>query len=170
MARSVSLFHYIKQAVYAAIFIWFVVLAMDLVEGKVSLVWAVGASAVASSTYIVFTRPSCDASRSLHLVGAYAISITVGIACSHMLVFVSQHTGLPYVRVVELVTAVSVGVALFLQTILGFSHPPAAGLALILTSEYWHYDTIIIILIAICVLALISQLLRKHIKDLNPDA
>ena len=167
MNKNTSLIHYIKQAVYAGIFLWLVLLAMNCYAGKSAVVWAVGASALASSAYIVFSKPDCENSLSRHILGSYIVSMVVGMACSHIIIFIHAHTGFPVIRIVEVVTAVSVGFSLFLQTILNFQHPPAAGLSLILVSEPWHYGTLIIILIAVILLAIISRLLRGHIKQLH---
>lgn len=167
MNKTTHLLHYIKQAVYAAVFLWCVLIAMNCYAGKTSLVWAVGASALASSAYIVFSNPDSNNLLSRYIIGSYVVSIIIGIACSHIIVFVQAHTGFSSIRVIELVTAVSVGLSLFLQTVLNFKHPPAAGLSLILTSEPWRYSTVIIILIAVVILAIIARLLNRHIKALE---
>ena len=167
MNKETPLFHYIKQAAYAGLFLWVVLLAMNCYAGKSTVVWAVGASALASSAYIVFSKPDCENSLSRHILGSYVMSVIVGIACSHIIMFIHVHTSFSLIRIVELITALSVALSLFLQTILNFQHPPAVGLSLILTSEPWHYSTVIIILLAVIVLAVISRLLRGHIKKLN---
>ncbi len=167
MNKSTSLFHYVKQAVYAGVFVWFILLAMNCYANKSSIVWAVGASALASSAYIVFSKPDCKNSLSRHILGSYVIAIFVGVVCSHAIILTHAHTSCPLMRIIEIVTAIAVGISLFLQTILNFQHPPAAGLSLILTSEPWHYSTIIIILIAVIILAIIARLLRGHIQQLE---
>lgn len=167
MNKHTPLFHYITQAIYAGIFLWCVLFAMNCYGGATTLVWAVGASALASSAYIVFSKPDCENLLGRHIIGSYLLSIVVGVTCSHVIVFIEAHTGFPAMRIIELVTAMSVGFSLFLQTVLNFQHPPAAGLSLILTSEPWHYATIVIILLAVVVLAVISRLLRRHIKKLD---
>ncbi len=168
MNRQVSLFHYIRQAIYASVFLWCVLLVMDVYEGKQGLVWVVGTSSLTSSAYIVFTRPYYHMSHSIHLIGSYVLNIIVGVACSYIILLSWHHTGLPYVRVVEIVTAFAVGISLLLQTILNLQHPPAAGLSLILASDSeWHVGTILIILMAVLTLALIARILQEHIKKLE---
>lgn len=160
-----SLRHYVLQSGYAVIFLWLVLFSLDQVSAP-GLLWAVGASSVASSSFIVFTRPCGQTTEPVRLIGSYLLSILIGIGCSHIVFFLHHVVGFPHLRAMELSSALSVGLATFLMAVLHFQHPPAASMSLVLTLEPWGFATVIVIVSAIFVLAGLSIILRPYLRNL----
>ncbi len=63
--------------------------------------------------------------------------------------------------------ALSTGVAIFLMTITNTEHAPAAGVALGLVINSWDYMTIIFILSAILLMAIIRKILKPYLMNLS---
>lgn len=166
MKRATHFHHYFRQAVYAGLFMWLVLFAMDQVTKRPGLLWAVGASTLASSTFITFCTSRDNKSHNLQMIGSYLLSILVGIACSHLQVLLWHYTPLDYIRSVEIATAISVSLSFILQTILYLRHPPAASLSLVLTLEPWNFSTILVIIGAVFLLAFLSVVLKNHFRAL----
>ena len=161
--KEVRYYHFIFQPLMAGIFIWCVLLGLDQVSNP-GLLWAVGASSIASSTFIVFTRPGVCVSDPLKLLGAYLISILIGIVCAHLDLWL-KHV-FSSIRALEIATAVSIMFAIGLMTVLNFEHPPAAGMALVLVLEPWGFATVIIIVLAVIVLIGLGRLFHPFMVDL----
>ena len=166
---QVKLSHYVLQGLYVGLFLWFVLVAMDMVTRQPGLLWAVGASSLASSAYITFCFNSDNKKAAIHMIGAYLLSVLIGIAGSHLSMLLSYYTPMGHMRAIEVATACAVTFSFLLQTILNFQHPPAAGMSLVLTLEPWSFDTVMVILLSVFVLALIPQLMGKHLRDLRRD-
>lgn len=164
MKSASSFFHYLRQATYAGLFMWLVLFAMDSVTKQPGLLWAVGASTLASSTFLTFCTSAENKLKSLQMVGAYLLSILIGIGCSHFELVLWHHTGLNHTRSVEMATALAVSLSFLIQTIVYLRHAPATGLSLVLTLEPWHFTTILVIVVSVFVLAILSHLLRHHFR------
>lgn len=165
--KSTRIIHYIRQSLFAGIFVFLVLLVMDYFTDGPGLLWAVGLTSIASSTFIVFTQPCCGTHKSITIIGAYLTAILVGIICSHFETVLWHYTPLTRAESIQAGTAVSIMISLFLQSILSFRHAPAAGLALVLTLESWNYATLMVIIVSMFVLVGLSYLLKPYIRDLS---
>jgi CBS-domain-containing membrane protein len=156
--------HYVMQSLGAFIFIFVMLWCLGKVS-KPGLLWAIGASSVASSVFIVFTSPQGRSAESVRMIGAYLLSLLIGFLGFYFssLLALSMNPLLA----MEVATALTVAVSVSVMSLLHFEHPPATGLALILVLEPWGYATIMVIIISIIVLIGIHYLFKAHMRDLH---
>ena len=117
---------FIVQCALATLIIFIVLMILDVIMNA-AVIGALGAS-----SFIAFTMPHHNVSRTRFLVGGYAVGILVGILCH----YISLWPLLADIPVFEesshvIFGAVSVGLSIFLMVVFNFEHPPAAGLALL---------------------------------------
>ena len=156
------------QPLCAAVFVAIVLLLFNLIH-HTNVLWAVGAGALSSSAFIVFTVPSSAVAKSSRLIGGYLIGIITGVLVHLVLVdilsvvsqFLQINSHLFWV-------AAAITVALSMSIMLAFKvpHPPAAGVALVLVLDISHYEMVLIIFGAVLILALMKWLLRGYLVDL----
>ena len=162
--------HLTFQGLVAVVFMWLVLAGLDKVA-RSTIIWAAGASSLASSSYIVFCAPGSIVARPLKIIGGYVIAVVVG-ECMRLLALVfchvipSCHVGVPFMHVFEVAAALSVGIALLLMILFKSEHPPAAGLAVVMVLDIRNYYALSIILFAACVLAFIRYLFRNKLCNL----
>ena len=135
-----------------------------------NILWAVGAGSLASSAYIVFSKPSSVASSPLNMLVAYVIAIVVGIffrvVVEHWWVSCADFFQINHFCWPGVIAALAVVVSLLIMAAVRIEHPPAAGMALILVLDVHDYQTLVIILMSVVVLALLKRLLKPWLKDL----
>jgi len=132
--------------------------------------WAVGAGSLASSSYIVFGKPSKLAANSSHILTSYVVAMCVGIFLRYV---VEMHLLSRSSLFVEyrfffdsFVAALAVAFTLIITARLHMDHPPAAGIALVLVLDVRDYQTLIIILFSVIMLSFFSFALRRWMCDL----
>lgn len=134
---------------------------------NIAILGAVGATSVAASCFIAFTRPHAIIAQPTHMVGSYVLGMVVGVLCYHCLHFLLHDTleiwG-PYAH--EFCGALAVGLMFVAMLQLHLEHPPAAGLALGLVFERWDGTTLVIIIGSVIVIALVKQWLLPRLRDL----
>lgn len=161
--------HLVLQTAMLVFFMLAVLVALNYISAT-ALVWSMGASALASSCYGVFSRPSSITSIPHRIVGGYLIGLASGeltrylleLGCLHSSVC---HPGAP-LFVLEIAAAASVGLAFVFMVLTGWEHPPAAGLAIILMLELHAWTPVLVILIAAFLLAFLRWVLGKKLIDL----
>lgn len=164
-----SISHFILQPALVIIFLIAVLYAFYVTEHD-NILWAVSVGALASSAYTVFTKPSLNSAHPARLVGAYFIAIFSGVMThffgGHFLM--AQETALVHASFfrVGILTAVAMGIALWLMLWLHAEHPPATGVALILVLDVNDYLTPLIVLAAAIVLVTMKYVLRHWLCDL----
>ncbi len=162
--------HLLVQGGVAVVFMWLVLTGLDKVA-RSTIIWAAGASSLASSSYIVFCIPRSVVAHPLKIVGGYVIAIVVG-ECIRLLATWICHfipgcqAGVPFMHVFEVAAAISVGISLLLMVLLKSEHPPAAGLAVVMVLDIRNYYALGIILFSACILALIRTCFRKQLHNL----
>ncbi len=152
---------YIFQCTLATGSILIVLLFLDVVS-HTAIIATLGASA-----FIVFTMPRSYPSRLRPLLGGYLVGISVG--CVFHLLSKSQLAYSMFVssEMAYIVCAsLAVGVAIFVMVITNTEHPPASGMALGLVLNEWDYGTLLFILCAVLVLALVKTILKPFLMDL----
>ncbi|MCB1827036.1 MAG: HPP family protein [Coxiellaceae bacterium] len=161
--------HLIWQPLIAVMFVIVVLLFMDHFASS-DVLWAVGAGALSSSSYIVFGKPSGASAQPKNILGGYLVGIIVGfllrIVIMHLHDLDCGFLGTAHFHLIGLIAAFSVGMSLFVMSLLKFEHPPAAGMALVLVIDMRDYDEILLVLIAAVLLAIIRRLLSKKLVDL----
>jgi CBS domain-containing membrane protein len=149
------------------LYVSLVLFCLDFID-RGSTLWAIGASSLASSAYLVFTNPSSPVARYHRIIGGYLVSVLVGLLIHILLSHISQHmqihTTIPHLFWIT--ASIAVGISMLLMVLLGYEHPPAAGVALVLVLDINDYSTLFVILGAAAVLALLKKLLKYTLVDL----
>jgi len=163
--------HLLIQATAAIIFMWLVLFSLDHIAAS-QIIWAAGASTLASSTYIVFCAPKATVAKPQKIIGAYLIAMLCGEVMRYLANLVCSaiqncHIGGPgYLHVFEVAAAISVGVALLLMVLFRSEHPPAAGLAVVMVLDIRNIEALAIIFGAAIILSLIRIIFRRVLCNL----
>ncbi len=145
---------YILQCIMATMVIAMSLFLLDIVF-DIAIVSSLG-----STSFVVFAMPhKKTASNRVILIG-----ITIGIFVGGICYWIGN--GLPYVPYV-MVTAVSVGLCLFLMTLLQAEHPPAAGIALGFVLEGFSIYTILVVYFVVAILLIMRRVLKPWLIDLT---
>ncbi|PIZ03626.1 MAG: hypothetical protein COY58_08420 [Gammaproteobacteria bacterium CG_4_10_14_0_8_um_filter_38_16] len=160
-----------RKAAVVANYIWqpaiiflFVILNLFYHTAKSDVLWAVGAGSLASSAFIIFSKPSSVSAHPLRLIVAYVVAILCGMLL-HVMGGLLLYSGYGFVWI-SFLASVSVVVCLFLMMGLKIEHPPAVGMALVFVIDLKDYRTSILIIAAITVLVLLKLLLNRQLSDL----
>lgn len=161
--------HLILQPLAAVLFLFSALIVFHEVAVS-TLLWALGAGSLASSTYTVFGKPSSKAARPFCMVNAYLLALLVSVIVRFVAEgFFLLHQG-PIVATPSLWTgfmgAVAVGCSLFLMAIFGLEHPPAAGMSLVLVLDVHSYETLLVIVGFSCLLAIIRWVFDRWLTDI----
>ena len=165
----------VVQLIAAIAYVMVVLLVLDL-SARSYLIWAVGASSLASSAYLVFALPFGHASAAKRIAGGYVVAIICGVLVricamwffrfqghsAHIVVDISSDEHMYW-----LIGAVAVGLSMFFMVIFDFEHPPAAGLSLALVIEMHEYFTIMVILGLALLLSVIKITFKRVLRNLN---
>ncbi len=161
--------NYIWQSALLVLFV-FTSLMLFYWRMSANVLWAVGASSLASSAYIVFGKPSSVAARPQNIILAYIVAMTVGIFCRLIfeLHLLDSIYDLSYLQFYwnGLFAAIAVALSLVITVKLRLDHPPSAGVALVLVIDVQDYHTLIIVLFSVIMLSLLSLAFRRRMRDL----
>lgn len=152
---------YILQSALATFFIFLILIFLDVLSHTAII------AALGSSAFLVFTRPRAYASRLRPLFGGYLIGTVVGMFFFY-LSLIPGWVSLPISTSTVLIIfgAMAVGAAIFFMVVTNTEHPPAAGMALGMVMNAWDYRTIMYVLIAVAMMALLRHLLKRYMIDL----
>ena len=152
---------YILQSLLAVVSVA-VILAFVEVLTHAAIVAALGAS-----TFIVFAMPHSVTAQPRKLIGGHVVGLICGSLCYY--VFLAG----PFGKVLTnweftlwFVSALSIGLSIFLMTITNTEHPPAASTALGVVVHAWSYQIAIFVLLCAICLAIVRRLLRRYLRDL----
>ena len=163
--------HLFWQPLIAVIYVAGVLIALSGSAGS-NLLWAIGAGALSSSSYIVFVTPKSITAQSRRIIGGYIVGIVAGMVVHIVLVAVKQNLLLDHSPVALnnhlfwASAAVTVGIAMILMVIINAEHPPAVGISLVLVLDIQHYMIIVIILAAAIVLAVLKKIFEPWLINL----
>ncbi len=116
-------------------------------------------ASIGATTFIVFTIPHKEASRSKYVLGGYFIGTLVGIFCNFLILsFEAISAGI--------FAAFAVGLAMFLMVVLDFEHPPSAAHALGVAVGGILLDEVIFLYIICFAILIIRKLFLKWFIDL----
>lgn len=150
---------YIVQSLMAMAFLAVILYFVEFLT-QAAIVVALG-----SSTFIIFAMPRSITARPRRLVGGHLVGIIVGAACFYLLLGGSSPEEAGQFTTI-IVYAFAVGLSLFMMTITGTEHPPAAGTALGLAAYGWSSATVIFIFLCAVGLSVVRRLLRPYLRDL----
>lgn len=119
---------------------------------------AVVVASLGASSFIVFSIPHGNMSRTRYLVGGYVVGCAIGTACFWLM----QWAPLPVLPVDSAVFygSLSVGLTMLVMVVTNTEHPPAAGVALGLVVQQWSWWTVAATMIGIIALVMLRALLR----------
>ena len=163
-------FHLLVQGLLAMVFMFLLLFFLDLVRAG-TLIWAAGASTLASTAFMVFGTPNADSAKPHRIIIGYAIAIF----CGHFIRLMANYfcSGSSFCHIPEYVMHVhevaailSLALAFFLMVMLRSSHPPAAGLAVVMVLDISNLKAMIVIGVAAVILTVVMLLFRKSLKPL----
>lgn len=152
---------YIFQALLATATMTVVLLFVD------SLSTAAIAAGLGSSVVGIYINPSGATARVRAVIGGHTMALIIGSALSFILFSGSMESfTLSHTEFHTLVMAVSVGLLILVMAVTDTEHPPAAGIAIGMTSREWTPEVFWAILGALVLLGAIKLILRRHLRDL----
>ena len=153
---------FVTQSVVATLALLAVLLFAD------SLSNAAIAAGLASSVVIIFINPSNRTARIRSVVGGHGVALAVGSIFA-VILFAGPVEGFldtaSWLRVLSY--ALVVGLGLLVMAVTNTEHPPAAGIAIGMTSREFDWAVLGSIIGAVIVLAILKLVLRNHLQDLT---
>jgi CBS domain-containing membrane protein len=154
--------HCLFQCAVATAFILVTFLAMEAFMGA-ALVSSLGAT-----TFIVLAMPHSRSARTDALMGGYVLGTLFGTGCS----LLTQMPWLASLGVSPIllryaVGGLAVGLTMLAMVSINVGHPPAAGLALGYALDPWDLRTVIFVLAAGLLLAMVKRIFRRRLCDLT---
>ncbi len=166
-----ALKYYFFQLLGATLFICLVLFIMDKYSVN-KILWAVGASSLASSTYGVFMHPYGLPSEPKNIFIGYTMAVVVGelirfvMLLAYHLIDNQPWSYTPTGSALWIAAAISVTCVMMLMAIFDIEHPPASGLALVLVVELCRPDMVEIIYSFMLLLCLIQMVAKPYMRDL----
>ncbi len=162
--------HVFIQTLGATAFMGLVLLGLNKVADA-KIIWAAGASTLASSVFLIFCVPDSPVAKLLKIIGGYIVATLVGEGMRLLINFLCQllphcHVADPPLRLFELAAALSVGVTFLLMVLFKLEPPPAAGLAVVMVLDIRNMEAMLIILAAAILLTLIRTIFRNQLRRL----
>lgn len=155
--------HYFFQPLIIFVFL-FLILVVFYQTAHSTILWAVGAGSLASSAFILFSKPSAVSAHPFHLAFSYIIAILSGVFF-HFIAITVLSSGEPYIWM-SFFAALSVITCFYAMYYWKLEHPPAAGMALVCVIDLQDIMTLVIIVFAVVVLISTRLLLRSYLRDL----
>ena len=162
--------HLLLQCLSATAFMWLILMGLDQVVSS-QLIWAAGASTLASSAFIVFVLPDAIVAKPFKIIGSYLIAMGCGaairgLAMAVCAIFPQCTAGIPHSHLFEIAAAVAVGLSLLVMVLCRSEHPPAAGLAVVMVLDIRTPIALVIILAGAIILAMIRFIFRRKLLNL----
>jgi len=142
---------YVLQSVVAGLTTFMILLFLTLEH-------AVIIAALGASAFIVFGRPFDITARPQNLIGGHLVGFAVGSLCA----------ALPHLTTGSALAcyALSVGLSIFIMSILNMQHPPAAGTALGMSIRGCSEEAFAAVLTITLVLAIVHFVLKPRLRNL----
>src|SRR3990167_8668388 len=164
--------HFSLQTTCAVVFMFFTLFGLDHI-GATSLIWAAGASSLASSCFIVFGAPHTESAKPYRIVMGYLIAIVCGhlirmladASCGGFLYFVCDNPIYQF-HVIEAAAVISMCFAFIFMALFRCEHPPAAGLSIVMVLDIKYFKPMMLIFVAAVLLALIRRFFDKALVRL----
>jgi|GEM_PF-806832 len=163
---------YFWQLLGATIFISLVLFIM-VSYSQSNLIWAVGASSLASSAYVVFMHPHGLAAKPKNILIAYTLAVIIGEIIRLVLLWLGAASCLESVAMVAQAThhywfaaSISVISVMIIMAIFDIEHPPASGIALVIVVELCRHDIVIMIYAFMLLLCAIQLICRPYMRNL----
>jgi len=112
-----------------------------------------------STGFVLFITPHTDAARPLHSLEGHTIAIGIG-TCIGIIAYI-----FPIIPI-GAAAALAVGLAMFVMALTGTGHAPAAGTALGVSVQGFHWDVVAMFMLEILVLAINHHLFKRKLENL----
>ena len=123
--------------------------------------------AVASTAFIIFVVPNSVAASPRRVVGGHMVAVVVGsIVSSILLIPVLETATQDRQYIIDIMAALSVGVAILVMVSTDTEHPPAAGTALGLVVHGSSWSGVVFILSGALILSIVRFALRSKMINL----
>ena len=162
----------IWQVALAVVFMTLVLLVLGYFAQS-PIIWAVGAGALAASSFLVFAAPKSPVSRPGHIIWGYAIGMLTGLFLHYVLtqlygILLHHETMFAHHKNIFWVAAsLALGLSIILMVIFDKTHPPAVGMSIVLVLDIRHYFIILVLFACANMLALLRYGLSNHLKNLG---
>ncbi|MFP3937453.1 MAG: HPP family protein [Phycisphaerae bacterium] len=143
---------YLLQCALAMACMLAVLGALDIVTD------AVVVASLGASSFIVFSIPHGNMSRTRYLVGGCVVGCTIGTGCFWLMQW-APVSFLP-ISSPALYGSLAVALTMLIMVITNTEHPPAAGVALGLVVQQWSWWTVAATMVGIIALVVLRALLR----------
>ncbi|MDP8259338.1 MAG: HPP family protein [Candidatus Aadella gelida] len=118
-----------------------------------------------SSTFVAFTMPHRELSRTRFLIGGYIVGITSGVLM-HNITLIPIDSYMLEKAVYILSGGGAAALAIFLMGLINAEHAAGTSIAIGFALNTWTYQTIILVLLGITVIALLKKSLKRFMIDL----
>ena len=135
------------------------------------LMWAAGASSLASTTYLIYAQPSCKSSHPKNILLCYLLAFVVGLLFHCLIQLLSKTSFMPanvfWGRLNDdIIGALAVMVMLAVSIIWLVPHPPASGMALVVALKISSFAFVGVLFWGVIFLALSRYFFRHKLIDL----
>ena len=133
--------------------------------------WAAGAASLGSSIYLIYAQPSCLSSKPISMLLCYLFAFLVGLLL-HWLVgvlFALPSTQFPHFlhqSLYGVMGFIALVVVLLVSILLKIPHPPAAGMALILTLDIDRAHAVAALFVGVLFLTACRIIFRNKLVNL----
>lgn len=123
-------------------------------------------ASLGASSFILFAIPHTNNARVKYVIGGYFWGLILGSLFNFLYYKISSlnFAGIEYALMA--VCAASVAVTMFFMVITNLSHPPAAALALGLSTDSECFKTTVSAIIGVIIICTVRQILKKYLKNL----
>jgi hypothetical protein len=133
--------------------------------------WVAGATSIASSIGLIYTQPTCSSAKPYSMIVCYLLAFAIGvflhwIASVILAIPISAYSYTLHQYLYDIMGMIAIVGILTASVFLRIPHPPAAGMALILTLRIDSWWLVLALFGCILILAAIRVLLRNTLVDL----
>jgi len=156
------------QTIFVILTMFIILLPLSLVSHSLFL-GALGGTSLGSSCFTVFISPKSSMVKPRRLIGGYTIACLCGIFTYFL--FELTKSAIPnlvlLIEPIAIFSALSIGFTTILMILFDMEHPPAAGLSIGLIFESWDIWTVIVVIAASVMLAIIWKSFHKYFIPLH---
>ncbi len=149
--------NYPLQSFLATAVIFAAIMYLNIMENPVII------ASLGATTFIVFAMPNNITAKPKCIIGGHLVGLACGFLCASIppLAFANS------IIVQSLVTALAVGLSIFVMVIIDTEHPPASRTALGIAIKSFSWNVTITMIVFAVLLVLIQHYFKKHLKDLT---
>ncbi len=157
----------IIQTSIALVFIIIVLCLLDTMSHTMAF-RMIGATSLSASAFTVFAACDSSSARSKHILVGYLISLMIGLSCYLLSRTIDLYLfSETYLYTYEIFGAIALALSLLFMVLLNVPHPPAAGFSVGIVIDVWDADSLLVIMSAVIVLAILKTALKNWLINLT---